>query len=103
MGFEISQSRWYQLSSEEKNKLRTFERWNKSFKEFFSIFSQLAKVVFGLFANKPKKTKGKKWVRSDLQPIEGKTADDLMSKKDLPEVKKQEEITNTAIALNNAS
>ena len=41
MMLEIVQNRWYQLSSEEKKRIASFERWFESFKQLGQIFTLL--------------------------------------------------------------
>ena len=71
MMLEIFQSRWYQLSIEEKKRIGTFERFNESFQQLGQIFLQVGKGVFDffkIFVNQSnKKSKQKKWVHPDLK------------------------------------
>jgi len=68
---EIIQIRWYQLSSEEKKRIGSFERWFESFKQLGQIFTLIGNSFLNLlksFTTQFKKPlKEKKWVRSDLK------------------------------------
>ena len=67
---EILQNRWYQLSSKEKKRIRSFERWFESFKQLgqsFSIFGNGFLNFFKSFISQSEKPlKEKKWVRPEL-------------------------------------
>jgi len=69
--FEIIQTRWYQLSSEEKKRIGSFERWFESFKQLGQIFTLFGNSFLNLlksFTTQFKKPlKEKKWVRSELK------------------------------------
>ncbi len=81
MILEVSQSRWFQLSSMEKARVGSFSKWTQSFKQLGQIFGQLGNGLFELlkiFKNQPKKTLSeKKWVHPDLKK-------ELETKKVLP-------------------
>ncbi len=77
---EVSQSRWQQLTVEEKSNLKTFNRFKNSFIQIISIFGKLNSIVldiFKLFKPKPKPSSiGKKWTRPEISrdnlPLESK-------------------------------
>ena len=66
---EVAQSRWIQLSTDEKNRLTSLERWNTGLRQFGETFFRLGMVLIGwikiLRPNSSVKTKKKKWVRPD--------------------------------------
>ena len=68
---EIIQIRWYQLSSEEKQRIGSFERWFESFKQLGQIFTLIGNSFLNLlksFTTQFKKPlKEKKWVRPELK------------------------------------
>ena len=68
---EIIQIRWYQLSSEEKQRIGSFERWFESFKQLGQIFAFLGNTVLKFFKSfsfqSEKSIKEKKWVRPELK------------------------------------
>ena len=51
MILEIIQNRWYQLSSEEKKRIGSFQRWFESFKQLGQIFALLGKGFLNFFAS----------------------------------------------------
>ena len=69
--FEIIQTRWYQLSSEEKKRIGSFQRWFESLKQLFQSFALLGNgflKLFTRFTTKSKKSlKEKKWVHPKLK------------------------------------
>jgi len=71
MMLEIIQNRWNQLSSEEKKRVGSFERWFESFKQLGQIFAFIANgflTFFQSFSPQAKKTLiEKKWVRPELK------------------------------------
>ena len=68
---EIIQTRWHQLSFDEKKRIGSFERWFESFKQLGQIFTLFGNSFLNLlksFTTQFKKPlKEKKWVRSDLK------------------------------------
>ena len=68
---EIIQTRWYQLSSEEKKQIGSFQRWFESFKQLGQSFALLGNGFLNLikaFTTKSEKPlKEKKWVHPELQ------------------------------------
>ena len=68
---EIIQTRWNQLSFEEKNRIRSFDRWFESFKQLGQIFALIGNGFlnfFKSFSNQSQKPLiEKKWVRSELK------------------------------------
>ena len=80
MILEIFQNRWYQLSSEEKKRIGSFQRWFESFKQLGQIFALLSNGFLSFFtslttqAEKPRKEK--KWVHPELkEEVEKKVVD----------------------------
>ena len=71
MILEIIQTRWYQLSSDEKKRIGSFQRWFESFKQLGQTFGLLIKGVLNFFAKFTAKSeeslKGKKWVHPELK------------------------------------
>ena len=71
MILEIIETRWHQLSSEEKKRIGSFQRWFESFKQLGQSFALLSNGVlnfFRAFTNKSEKPlKEKKWVHPELQ------------------------------------
>ena len=71
MILEIIQTRWNQLTSEEKKRIRSFQRWFESFKQLGQSFALLVKRVVNFstsFKNRSDKPlKEKKWVHPELK------------------------------------
>ena len=71
MILEIIQTRWYQLSSEEKKRIGSFQRWFESFKQLGQSFVLLGTGFLNLFkglkTKSEKPLKEKKWVHPELQ------------------------------------
>ena len=71
MSLEISQTRWYQLSSEEKKKIGSFQRWVESFRQLGQSFVLIGKSFLNFFTSFPNKSKKsseeKKWVHPELK------------------------------------
>tara|TARA_Y100001968_G_scaffold223542_1_gene206201 strand:- start:25 stop:543 length:519 start_codon:yes stop_codon:yes gene_type:complete len=71
MILEISQNRWYQLGSEEKKRIGSFQRWFESFKQLGQIFASLGNGFLNLsnrlMTKSEKPLKEKKWVHPDLK------------------------------------
>ena len=75
---EISQTRWNQLTMQEKKQIGSFQRWLESLKQLGQMFAFLGKTLltfFQRFKNESKKpSTEKKWVRPDKQEeIKNKT------------------------------
>ena len=70
MMLEIVQNRWYQLSSEEKKRIASFERWFESFKQLGQIFTFVGNGSLNFFKSfktqSKKPLKDKKWVHPEL-------------------------------------
>tara|TARA_Y100001968_G_C19294364_1_gene685851 strand:+ start:576 stop:1094 length:519 start_codon:yes stop_codon:yes gene_type:complete len=68
---EIIQTRWYQLSFEEKKRIWSFERWFQSFQQLGKIFAHFGNnclIFFKKFFNETEKPiKEKKWVHPELK------------------------------------
>ena len=71
MTLEIIQTRWYQLSSEEKKRIGSFQRWFESFKQLGQSFALIGKGFLNFFTSfttkSEKPLKEKKWVRPELK------------------------------------
>ncbi len=71
MILEIIQTRFYQLSSEEKKRIGSFHRWFESFKQLGQSFALLGKGFLNFFTSfttkSEKPLKEKKWVRPELK------------------------------------
>ncbi len=71
MILEIFQNRWYQLGSEEKKRIGSFQRWFESFKQLGQSFSLLGKGFLKFFTSFTKQSakplKEKKWVHPELK------------------------------------
>ena len=69
LGYEVAQSRWQQLSQEEKVRLQSIERWSTSFQQLNASFARLGLIlnVFLKFfqIRKAKSIPTKKWVRKE--------------------------------------
>ena len=67
--FEIIQTRWYQLSSEEKKRIGSFQRWFESFTQLGQSFVLLGTGFLHLFKGLKIKSEKplKKWVHPELQ------------------------------------
>ena len=91
---EIIQTRWYQLSPEEKERIKSFQRWFKSFKQLGQIFTQLGKGfldIFKSFRTQSQKTvTEKKWVRPELKKEIKKKGVDQSDLTDLKKIRNQE-------------
>ncbi len=80
MSLEIIQIRWYQLSTEEKKRIGSLQRWIESFKQLCQSFCLLGdnflKFFKGFRIQAAKPVKEKKWVHPELQEeVKKKTAD----------------------------
>tara|TARA_B100000700_G_scaffold297291_1_gene362054 strand:+ start:592 stop:1110 length:519 start_codon:yes stop_codon:yes gene_type:complete len=91
---EITQTRWYQLSVEEKKRIGSFERWFESFSQLGQIFAQLGNSLLGIFKkfnNKSKKSvKDKKWVHPELKEEISKKANDQSALNNSKKISKAE-------------
>ena len=71
MILEIFETRWYQLSVEEKKRIGSFQRWFESFKQLGQSFVLLVNGFLNLFkgfkTKSEKPLKEKKWVHPELQ------------------------------------
>jgi len=94
MILEIFQTRWYQLSAEEKKGVGSFPRWFESFKQLGQIF-----VLFGSgflnfftsFITQPEKlSKEKKWVHPEFKDELNKKVVDLAGSTYSKKIRNQE-------------
>ena len=97
MMLEIFQIRWYQLSSEEKKRIASFQRCMESFKQLGQSFALLFNGVlnflssFTNFTNKSDKPfKEKKWVHPELKEEINKKVVDQSGSADSNKVRNQE-------------
>ncbi len=71
MVLEIIQNRWYKLSSEERNRIISFERWLESFKQLWQIFALLGNGALNFLNSlrnqSEKPLTEKKWVRPEVK------------------------------------
>ena len=85
MLMEIAESRWARLASEEKNRIRSFERWSTSFSQLTSVLKEMVKSIFQLhkiLEIKPKKNGiTKKWVRPEINEAKQQQGFDREEKK----------------------
>ena len=94
MILEIIETRWYQLSAEEKKRIGSFERWIESFKQLGQIFGSLGKGFFNFFkalrtqSDKPKTQK--KWLRPELKEKKNKKEVDQSHSKDSKKIGNKE-------------
>ncbi len=91
---EIFQTRWYQLSSEEKKRIGSFQRWFESFKQLGQSFSLLFNSFVNFltsFTNKTDKPlKEKKWVHPELKAEITKKVVDQSGSVDSKKISNQE-------------
>mgnify|MGYP001201638518 CR=1 FL=1 len=97
MFLEIFQNRWFQLGSEEKKRIGSFQRWFESFKQLGQIFVLIGNSFLNFFSRlttqSEKPLKEKKWIHPELKEEvkkkvsdkAGSTASNQIRNKDLPE------------------
>ena len=94
MILEIIQTRWYQLSSNEKNRIGSFHRWFQSFKQLSQSFALLGKDFLNFFTSittkNEKPLKDKKWVHPELKEEVKKKIVDRSGPTDSNKLKKRE-------------
>jgi len=94
MILEITQTRWYQLSSQEKKRIGSFQRWFESFKQLGDSFALVGNGFLNFFINfttKSKKPlKEKKWVHPELKEQVKKKVFDRSGLNDSNKVRNQE-------------
>ena len=94
MILEIIQTRWYQLSSNEKNRIGSFQRWFQSFKQLSQSSALLGKDFLNFFTSITTKTekplKDKKWVHPELKEEVKKKIVDRSGSTDSNKLKKRE-------------
>ncbi len=94
MILEIIQTRWHQLSIEEKNRIGSFQRWFESFKQLGQSFTLLGKVFLNFFTsfttNSEKPLKEKKWVHPELKEEVAKNLVELSGSNDSKKIRNQE-------------
>jgi len=94
MILEIIQTRWYQLSSEEKKRIGSFKRWFESFKQLGQSFALLGKGFLNFFKGFTTKSeqllKEKKWVHPELKEDVLKKVLDRSDSTDPKKIRNQE-------------
>ena len=93
MILEIFQNRWYQLGSDEKKRILSFQRWFESFKQLGQVFASLSNAFLNFFRTPTTKSekplKEKKWVHPDLKKEvfdrSGSTGSKKIRNQELPE------------------
>ena len=94
MILEIFQNRWYQLGSEEKKKIGSFQRWFESFKQLGQSFALVGKGFLNFFkgftTKSEKPLKEKKWVHPELQEEVKKKVFDQIGSIDSNKIRNQE-------------
>ena len=91
---EIIQSRWFQLSVEEQNRIGSFARWFESFQQLGKIFTLIGSKLFDFFKSfsiqSQKTIKEKKWIRSELKEEIKKKVGEQSSSTDPNKIRNQE-------------
>ena len=94
MILEIIQTRFYQLSSEEKKRIGSFERLFESFKQLGQSLALLSKVFLNFFTGftikSEKPLKEKKWVHPELKEDVLKKVVDQSGSTDSKKIRNQE-------------
>ena len=94
MMLEIFQTRWYQLGSEEKKRIGSFQRWFESFKQLGQIFASLGNGFLNFFKSffiqSDNSLKEKKWVHPDLKKEVKKKIVDQTAPTDSNKIRNQE-------------
>ena len=94
MILEIIQTRWYQLSSEEKKRIGSFQRWFESFKQlgqsFLFIFKSFSNFFTSFMTKTKKPVKEKKWVHPEFEEEIQKKVFDRSGSNDSNKVRDQE-------------
>ena len=94
MFLEIIQTRWHQLSSEEKKRIGSFQRWFESFQQLGQSFASLGNGFLNFFISLKTKSekplKEKKWVRPELKEEVKKKIVDRAASTDSNKIKNQE-------------
>ena len=94
MILEIIQTRWYQLSPEEKKRIGSFQRWFESFKQLGQSFVLLGNGFLNFFSSltteSEKPLKEKKWVHPELKEEVKKKLVDRNGSADSKKIRNQE-------------
>ena len=94
MILEIIQTRWYQLSSEEKKRIGSFQRWFESLKQLSQSFALIINGSLDFFkrfnTKSEKPSKEKKWVHPELQEEVNKKVVDSSGSIDSNKIRMQE-------------
>ena len=87
MIFEIIQTRWYQLSLEEKKRIGSFERWFESFKQLGQIFILIVNGLLNFFKSF--------WTKSEKPLSEKKWISPALKKESKTQVVDESDVTNS--------
>ena len=94
MILEIIQTRWHQLSTEEKKRIRSFQRWFESFQQLGQSFVLLSSGFLSFFKSLTTKSEKplieKKWVHPELKEEVKKKVDDQSSSTDSNTIRNEE-------------
>ena len=94
MILEIFQNRWYQLGSEEKKRIGSFQRWFESFKQLGQILASLGNGFLNIFSKlttqSEKPLKEKKWVHPELKKEDKKKVVERSGLTDSNKIRNQE-------------
>ena len=94
MILEIIQTRWNQLSSEEKKRVGSFQRWFESFRQLGQILASLSHGFLNFFTSLTtqyeKPLKEKKWVHPELKEDVLKKVVDRSGSTDSKKIRNQE-------------
>ena len=94
MILEIIQTRWNQLSSEEKKRIGSLKRWFESFKQLGQSFALLSNGFLNFFkgfiTKSEKPFKEKKWIHPELQKEVKKKVVDQSGSIDSSKIRNQE-------------
>ncbi len=90
---EIAQTRWHQLSVDEKNRIGSFERWFESFKQLsqilFLLLNNFLNFVKSLTVKPDKSSKEKKWVRPESKNKNQAKTSDLLATSDSNKIRNE--------------
>ena len=94
MILEIIQTRWYQLSSKEKKRIGSFQRWLESLKQVGQSFALLCDGFLNfwrIFTTKSKNSlKEKKWIHPELKEEAKKEVVEVSCSTDSNKIRNQE-------------
>ena len=94
MILEIIQTRWYQLSCDEKKRISSFQRWFESFNQLVQSFATMGSGFLNFLTRfipqREKPLKEKKWVHPELKEEVNKKEVYKHGSPDYQKIKKQE-------------